>query len=139
MIVLDSSIVLKWSVIEEDSPAAEEIADLLVSGEIEALAPSLILYELTNALRLKVGFAPQAVERCLERLCDLGVEIVEPTPGLMKHALTLARRLNTSVYDASYLALALSKGCKFVTADARFVAAAKSSGACMLLADFAPE
>jgi len=139
MIVLDSSVVLKWSVGEPDSPAAEGIADLLVSGELEALAPSLIFYELTNALRLKVDFAPEAVERCLERLCDLGVEIVEPTPELMRHAIMLARRLKTSVYDASYLALALSSGCKFVTADARFVKAAKSSGACTLLADFAPK
>jgi predicted nucleic acid-binding protein len=139
VIVLDSSVVLKWSVDEPDSLAAEEIANSLVSGEIEALVPDLILYELTNALRLKVDFTPQAVERCLERLFDLGVEIIEPTPELMKHALMLARRLNTSVYDASYLALALAKGCKFVTADARFAAAARSSGACTLLADFERE
>ncbi len=137
MIVLDSSVVLKWSVGERDSAAADALADLVATGEIEALAPSLILYELTSALRFKTDFTPEAVQRCLERLGEVGMRIVNPTPALMKSAVVLARRYNTSVYDAAYLALAMSEGGTFVTADARFAAAVRSSGACTLLADFA--
>ena len=139
MIVVDASVAVKWYIEEDDSALARTIALSIISGTLEAAAPDLILYELTNALRLKPSVPPDAVEHCLRRLGDLGIDIVEPTPKLMSHAIALARRYTTSAYDAAYLALALDRKGQLVAADARFVSAATPSAACTLLADFRPE
>ena len=136
MIVLDASVTLKWAIAEDGSDKAARILDLLVTGELRAVIPDLLLYEMTNALRLRTGFAPATVQRYLARLSGLGIEIVEPTPELMGNAIRLARRYDTSAYDAAYLALALDRRCQLVTADAHFAGATGVSGACVVLSDF---
>jgi predicted nucleic acid-binding protein len=139
MIILDTSVALKWSVSEADTDIALRVLDALVAGQVQAAAPDLIFYEMGNAFRLKASFSIAAVQSSLSQVEAAGVEIVEPTPELLARAVTLARRYNTSVYDATYLALALERGWRFLTADARFVRATKGCGACVLLSDFEPD
>jgi len=49
-IVLDASVVAKWFIEEENTEKAIEITirDKFVRGEIEVLAPSLLIYEIRN-------------------------------------------------------------------------------------------
>jgi predicted nucleic acid-binding protein len=122
-VVVDASVVLKWIVVEEDSPEA-----LRVRIEHDIVAPDFLLVECRNALLTKVR--RRQIERSqaedAESALDafgLGIAIL-PSPPILHHAFILALDLDEPIYDCIYLAAALATDRKLVTADARFVSKA---------------
>ena len=114
--VIDASVAIKWVVEEPGSAAALS----LLNGP-QLLAPDLLMPECANILWKKVVRAEFTAEEgglAAELLQRAGVELI-PTRGLMAEALRLAVALNHPAYDCMYLALALARGCPFVTADLR--------------------
>ena len=117
-LVVDASVAVKW-VVEE--AGTEEALSLLERSALSA--PDLLMAECANILWKKVrrgelteqeaGLAGQLIQRA-----DLDVQ---PTRPLMPRALDLAIALDHAAYDCIYLALAIENGCRFVTADERFV------------------
>src|SRR5438132_9421734 len=100
-VVVDASIVLKWLVIEEDSPAA-----LLVRIEHDIVAPDFLLIECRNALLNKVRrrelerAQAEDAESALDAI-GLGIAIL-PSPPLLRHAFTIALDLGEPIYDCVY-------------------------------------
>ncbi|HEX7214087.1 MAG TPA: type II toxin-antitoxin system VapC family toxin [Methylomirabilota bacterium] len=118
--VLDANVLVKWFVPEDFSPQAAR----LLEGDHQLVVPDLIYPEASNALWQKVRrrqiTAPEA-RVALEAVADAPLTVY-PTRRLVSSALDLALRLDCTVYDGCYLALAVLSDCPLVTGDRRLVA-----------------
>ncbi|OGR87635.1 MAG: hypothetical protein A3A86_01205 [Elusimicrobia bacterium RIFCSPLOWO2_01_FULL_60_11] len=130
-IVLDASIAVAWCFEDEKTPDTERLLDALTSGT-EALVPALWPYEVANALlaaerRKRITVAQAA--HFLSRLSDLGISIDDSHPSrIFEQVISQAREWNLTVYDASYLELALREGLPLATLDGHLKSAANSAG-----------
>lgn len=92
--------------------------------EYQIVAPTLIYYEVSNALhRLTVAqqLLPERASQFLEDALNLNI-VLYGDAQLHQRALTLARQLSLpATYDAHYLALAERLEAEFWTADRRLV------------------
>ncbi len=98
-----------------------------------AVAPSLWLYETANAARFKWAKAKiltSTAREALGKLHALPIEIVDMEPSAMRGGvLALAQRRNLTIYDASYLHLAIMMSLPLATFDKALIAAASLEGA----------
>lgn len=118
-LVVDASIVAKWFFPEVHSSESRR----LLSPRYTLLAPDLIYCELGNIVwkRVRRGeINRDEAAQCIADLVRLPLGIV-PTQGLLGAALELAIASNRTVYDCTYLAVAIGRQCRLVTADERFV------------------
>ncbi|MFA6134337.1 MAG: type II toxin-antitoxin system VapC family toxin [Phycisphaerae bacterium] len=117
--VIDASVVVKLFFEEEHSDAAEKC----VRQAKELLAPDLIWAEITNVIWKRQRRGDISKEDAAEMAGQvLAMPVREhPTAALVVEALDLAMRLDRSVYDGLYLALAVKTGSVMLTADKRLV------------------
>jgi predicted nucleic acid-binding protein len=116
--VVDASVVIKW-VVEEDGTAAA----LAVRRRAALSAPELLIPECANILWKKTQRGEMTKETALlaARLLERAEIELCPTRMLLEPATRLAIELDHSAYDCLYLALAVERGCQFVTADERII------------------
>ncbi len=120
--VPDTSVVLKW--IRQKEILANRALGLLqgyLDGQIRISVPTLLGYEVANVLRYKADLTTPQVETAIQALFDLELEWIAPSPTVMRRAVVIARDHDTSVYDATFAALAENITATFVTADERLV------------------
>lgn len=125
-LVVDASVAFKWFANETHSAAASRLFD----AEAVLCAPDLIGPELGNVLWKKVRRAEITAADAFEIIGAfgrIGVEIY-PTAVLLPSALELAVKLDCTLYDCLYVALAVAKNCVLVTADQRLYRAAMAHG-----------
>ena len=115
-LVLDTSVIAKLFLKEEWSDKAIELKDRHVKGEVEIVAPSLLKYELMNALKSR-KFSKNQIKDALEVVRDYGFSIMDPEDAIFDDAAELLSDYNISAYDASYIALAKDLGTEMCTAD----------------------
>jgi len=89
--------------------------------------PSLLFYELCNALRFNPKFGAREVKEAVTSVLDMGFSIRDVTADLLERAVDLAFARGITVYDACFLALAEAEGGTLVTADDKFLARLKGS------------
>lgn len=89
-------------------------------------APSLLVFEVANACLKKMRAAPGEREALLEAFSLLDAVSIALEPVNLREVITLAERAGLSVYDASYLVLALTLGSELVTLDAKLARAAEA-------------
>jgi predicted nucleic acid-binding protein len=136
-IVVDASVALKWVLDEDDSPLARALAARDLG------APDLLWSECANGLWrwARTGALPGRV--ALERFAASrrAPVALTPTGHLLDRALMLAIEIDHPIYDCVYLALALIRRTRVVSADQRFVNAVRRhtslSDAVVLLAETA--
>lgn len=128
MLVVDTSVAIKWVVSEDGVDLEPDTAIALSILERGLIAPDLIAAEFGNALwkkvsRQEIGFA-QATEAM-----DILPTIVSflPVEPYAKRALEIAVQLDHPVYDCFFIAVAEAHATSLVTADRRLVARAASS------------
>jgi predicted nucleic acid-binding protein len=122
-VVVDASVGCKWYVPEPGAEAALSLRDAHADGEIRLLAPSLITYELANALRHHPGMTPSRLRSAVRWFFDLQIALAPPSSSELIRAGDIALARGLTVYDASYAALAEDRGCPLVTDDARLLRA----------------
>jgi predicted nucleic acid-binding protein len=106
-------------VVEEESTAEA----LALRQKAKLIAPELLVAECANILWKKVQRRELSKEEALfaARLLQ-GAEIeLLPTRFLFEAATRMSIEIDHPAYDCLYLALAVEKGCRFVTADERFL------------------
>ncbi len=117
--IVDASVILRAFFPDEDQAQAQALIRDHVSGRTRLLAPTLIVYEVTNAVVQGVRrgrITDDDGESILTAFEGLGIEMESVT---WQQMLPLALRFDRSAYDAAYLALALARGEPLVTGDQR--------------------
>lgn len=128
--VLDNSVTMSWCFPDERNPYARDVLKALPGTA--AVVPTLWPLEVANILlvgerRSRISQADSAT--FIGLLEGLPIRIDDETSAhAMKASLNLAREQNLSVYDASYLELALRRGLPIATLDAKLKAAAVAIG-----------
>lgn len=117
IIVLDASIVVKWFHEEENTDVAVVVRERILSGELLAIVPPLLFYEVDNALNFKAGSQVEAIIAIHTILTTLPFQVVEVVHTIINDAIRIAHHHRTSVYDAIYVALAISIDAPLLTAD----------------------
>jgi predicted nucleic acid-binding protein len=121
MIVLDSSVALKWIFADEDSADhAERIRHDHVSSKNEIAVPTLFFYEIANVLATKVKLSPKEALEAFELVSAFELDVHALDNSEFIEAMALAMKHKISVYDASYHVLASRLGCRFLIADRKF-------------------
>ena len=134
MIVLDSSVALKWIFADEDGAEhAVRVRDEHVSGTNEIAVPSVFFYEIANVLATKAKLSLEEALEAFELINDFEFDVHELDSPEYLEAMTLSMKHNISVYDASYHVLASRLGCRFLTADRKFWEKVKGLGVAELL------
>jgi len=124
-ICVNTGFLLRLLIPTETTPKAEALWARWHREERETVAPTLLYYEVSNALHRYVvqGLAsPAEAAALLDVALRLDV-VLHDDPELHRHALRLAQRFSLpATYDAHYLALADRLGAELWTADRRLVA-----------------
>jgi predicted nucleic acid-binding protein len=119
MRVVDASVVLGWLLRDPLPDAHARVLDDHVTGAAPAAAPELLQYEVANVLARGAGLDAAATRSGYERFLALEIQTFALGDEEYRTALELALKRAITVYDASYVALALALGTRFVTADRR--------------------
>jgi predicted nucleic acid-binding protein len=122
--VVDASVAVKWYVPEIHSVEAERLLD----PAYELHAPDLIVPEFGNILWKKVGrreLTMAQAQKIVEAF--IGVPMFKhPSSPLLEAAFDGAIQSMQTVYDWTYLSLAVALDCTMVTADEKFYLALQS-------------
>ncbi len=114
-LVIDANIAVKWFFPENYADHALRI----LKGNREFIAPDYIWVEVANVFRKKVRqkeILDQQSQEMLSEFLRIPIQTFPSKPMILK-AVSLAGQLSISVYDALYLALAISHETAVVTAD----------------------
>lgn len=124
MVVVDTSVVLKWFDEKESSYArAIQILENHLYNREKIIVPDLILYEISNAWATKSRLTNAQCQRRLNTFFSYTIEIVIPDHVMFGKALRLAKENSVTVYDALYAVVAKERHCRLITADTKFVQA----------------
>lgn len=117
VLIIDACVAVKWYVKEQMRDKALELRDDYVSERVDLQAPSLILYEVANAIRYHPGSTGVECAEAVRGLRTLGLAIHELDENLIDIASNLAFSEKITFYDAVYVALAKKLQGTFITAD----------------------
>ena len=119
--VADASIVAKWFLEEEFSDNARQLRDSFVTGKLTISVPSLLFYETLNALWHSGLFREEELTLVARALSKYGFDVWEPKGKTYEQSAMLSLKHDISVYDASYVALALHFRAILYTADSELL------------------
>ena len=126
--VIDNSVVMAWCFEDETDEYASTILESLEDGE--ALVPAIWPLEVGNVLLVaerKGRLGKADAVRFLELIGSLPIVVEQESPmRMLTEIFALARELNLSTYDASYLDLAMRLGLPVATRDHSLTKAARS-------------
>lgn len=121
--VLDASVAAKWYLPRGENLVEESVhlLDEFKSGRTRLAVPDLFWPEMGSifwkAVRKK-RISVQSAEEALQSLSELPLPTV-PSYPLLRNAYTIATRFQCTVYDCTYVALAIASERLLVTADER--------------------
>ena len=117
--IVDASVLLNAFLPDEVQPNALKLVREHVSGRVHLKAPTLLLYELSNAIwqaERRGRINRDQAGRIIESFANLDIELFPLEWG---ESLPLARRFGRSADDAAYLTLAERLGETLITGDLR--------------------
>lgn len=120
-IVVDASVVVKWYIPEQCHSQARLLRDNYLNGRHELIAPTLLPFEVINALKYSGHYESDQLVDAATTLPEYGITLVEFNEAgpIAEIALELA----ITIYDAAYLALTLNTDRIIYTADTQFLSA----------------
>jgi predicted nucleic acid-binding protein len=120
-LVIDASVVVKWFIEETDSDKARFLRDKFIEGKIELIVPSLLYFEVLNALKYSQLFDPSELKDAGESLENYGFKVITIKNELRKQMIDFAVYHELSIYDASYLGLSIGLDKILYTADEKII------------------
>jgi predicted nucleic acid-binding protein len=129
LIVFDSSVAIKWFVVEPYTAQARLILGEYQKGTLTFAAPDLVNAEFGNIVWKKQtfqGLAASDAQQIINAFRRLSF-IFTSSEVLLDDAYRLAVAHQRTVYDMLYVALSVQEKCPFVTADEKLVNAISST------------
>ena len=120
-VVVDASVVVKWFVQEEWSEEAGALKEDYAAGKVDLIAPSVMPFEVLNALRYSGAFNEYELIEAAEALEDFQITLYGLEGNYAKETVKLAMRRGITIYDASYIALAIVRRAILWTADEKLL------------------
>ena len=117
--IVDASVILSAFFPDGDQAQAQSLIREHVMGRVPLVAPTLLLYEVTNAVvqaRRRGRISDEQAGKILTSFEGLGIDL---RPVTWQQVLPLALRFDRSAYDAAYLALAETSEQSLITGDRR--------------------
>lgn len=126
IVVVDTSVVIKWMIDEPDSATAVALVIKWFNEGTRIVAPALLAYEVANVLHQRVRQGNITIEEAERTLIYLLEEALilefSQSAALSIRAMQLARLYSLpAAYDPHFLALAEREQCDYWTADARLL------------------
>jgi predicted nucleic acid-binding protein len=121
-VVVDTSLFIKWFVVESDSVSAVRLLGGWRTAGVPRIAPAVARAEFANFLLQRLAAGKVTIVEAYDYQAELRrfVDLAEMTPALSNRALSLAHRFGSrSVDDFYFLALAEELECELWTADER--------------------
>jgi predicted nucleic acid-binding protein len=120
---VDSNVVLKWVLIEADTPKARQLRADFQSGVHELIAPDVLPSEVAHALTRAERKGVLAVGQTEALLLNVLTTppALHPYLPLLQRAVRLSSQTRSALTDCLFVALAEREGCELVTADGRLV------------------
>jgi len=118
-VVVDAPVIVKWFVEEEYSREARLLRDSYASGLVDLAAPSLLPYEVLNALKYSGAFGEEELKEVAQALADFQFTLYNLEGRLAFKAVEVSMRKGVTIYDAAYVALAYILNTTLYTADER--------------------
>lgn len=123
MIVVDTSVAMKWLLSEKEESVTK--ARLLLKEHLakknEILVPDLIFYEIANALATKTKVPQLAITQLVKRIYSFNLKIYNPVDIDVTTSAKLAKKYNSTVYDMLYAVAAKKHKTILYTADVNFI------------------
>ena len=133
--ILDTSVVAKWFLEEDDTQKALKIRDKYVRGEMDVEIPDLLIYELANVLRYK-NFSEDEIRDAINSITEMDFLIIAPSSTLIHRAAQISLNEEISIYDAVYIAMSDYFDTPVVTADKKLYDRTKSNHKVILLSEY---
>jgi len=116
--VVDASVAVKWFVTEEDSTIAFKVKESFVKGTFDLLSPSLLKYEVANALRFHpiVRLPTKMIAASIAAIEQMQL-LHEPTVSEWTKAAELSVVEDISIYDSVYISVATTHRATLLTSD----------------------
>lgn len=112
---------MKWFIEEDFSDTARRMRDSFVTGKLAISVPSLLFYETLNVLWHSGLYGEEELVLLARSLSKYGFDVHEPRGNIYEQSATLSSRHNVSIYDATYVALALLLKATLYTADSELI------------------
>jgi len=128
--VLDASLALQWF-LEDETDRKYSLEVLASLSENRALVPVLWFYEVGNGLLMahrRKRISLDQIDGFLSRLKSLPIDTAQQSPIEILELSALARAQGLTIYDASYLAIAMKSNSILATSDNALKRAAASTG-----------
>ncbi|TFF88018.1 MAG: PIN domain-containing protein [Promethearchaeota archaeon] len=120
-VVVDANIVVKWFIEEIDSAKARYIREKYIEGEVELIIPSLLYFEVLNALKYSPLFDQNELNKAGESLENYGFKVVAIKQKIREQMVSIALECDISIYDATYIGLSIEKKTYLFTADEKVI------------------
>ena len=117
LIVVDASVVVKWFVEEDFSKDADRIRNDYLNQLIDIAVPSLLRYEVLNALRYSYAFGEDELKEIGKVLDDYQFLTIPLIKEYLDETIRRALKHGITIYDASYIAIGDVRNCEVYTAD----------------------
>ena len=115
--VADASVIARWYVKEDQYQKALEVREDYRKDLLNLVEPSLLLFEVSNALRYSPELGADDVKNSVHSMVDLQFDIRELDQEWASLCVESAYKYGISIYDSTYVSLAQRLGIKFITAD----------------------
>jgi len=120
-VVVDASVIVKWFVEEEGSDKSLKLRDQYIEGRIRIIAPELMVFEALNALYYKKLFSEDELKKISEALEAYSFTLYPLRGGYADKTVEIAFKNDVTIYDASYIALAVIRDARMYTADRKLI------------------
>lgn len=124
--IVDASVILQAFFPGEAQPQAQRLVRDHITGRLRLAAPSLLPYELSNAVWLaerRGRIDSTQADQILQAVEGLDIEILAVD---WTEVMRFARQYDRTAYDAAYLALAYARQQTLITGDLRLYNAVRA-------------
>ena len=115
--IIDASVIVKWFIEESESDKAEAIRVAFIKKELELICPFLLQFEVLNALKYSGLFNKQDLVIAAEALENYPFTYLSIKGDEQSKMVEIAMDHDFSIYDSTYLSLALHENARLITAD----------------------